>query len=171
MLRDVGSGVKDALSFHKIAVFYVHESKSIGPNTAKCFTLNGLFFLGGLLVFNYMVMPAIQFFGRFLDTHAPKAAASDLDINVSGALSGEITNSIAYNLNLIFWVIPIFLLSTILNNIWYMEIAEQAYAMLEKIDAAKKEADAAKKPSKPWGVGRGVGEVRLLAHLFNSSNL
>ena len=49
-------GVLDALSFHKTLVFFVHDAK-VGWCSVKCFFLNGIIFVGGILLFNHALLP------------------------------------------------------------------------------------------------------------------
>ena len=71
-------GVKDALSFHKTLVFFVHDEK-LGRNALKCLALNGLIFMGSILLFDAAILPATQHFRALVGMHATGDAAEVWD--------------------------------------------------------------------------------------------
>ena len=118
-------GMLDALSFHKTLVFFVHDAK-VGWCSVKCFCLNGVIFVGGILLFNNVLLPITRHFRSMIGFHATGDAA--LAFEAHSPLAGEALDAV---LSLIFkalWTIPIYLLSFVLNTIWYQDIADQAYA-------------------------------------------
>ncbi|TPX58496.1 hypothetical protein PhCBS80983_g03074 [Powellomyces hirtus] len=108
-------GVKDAFAL-PAALIAIYGSKTIQVNTFKCFLLNGLIFLGSIFVFDYAILPISRLLRSYAGIHpSPKDHTSDLF---------DTLFSMTYS---ILWVYPIYVLSFILNAIWYQRIADRSY--------------------------------------------
>jgi len=59
------SGVRDALMLHQ-CVFFLAKSEVIRFRTLQCFMLNGVIFLGSILLFNFAIDPALGFLQKLV---------------------------------------------------------------------------------------------------------
>eukprot|EP00164_Ancoracysta_twista_P003408 GFYU01004548.1.p1 GENE.GFYU01004548.1~~GFYU01004548.1.p1 ORF type:complete len:318 (-),score=65.85 GFYU01004548.1:61-1014(-) len=107
-------GASDSLGLAKSIVFF-YKSKAIRARTAQCFILNGLIFLGSVLLFDYVLDPVIRSLLR------NQAEGEELE-----ALADVLGSSFKFVYNIL-WVYPIYCISFILNSMTYYEIADQAY--------------------------------------------
>jgi len=105
------SGVKDALMLHKCIYFLAH-SETIRFRTLQCFILNGVIFLGSILLFNFAVEPALNFLKRLVQED--EVWATDFIAT---------SFSVLYK---VFWIYPIYCISFVLNTVMYQEIADSA---------------------------------------------
>ncbi|RKP27300.1 etoposide-induced protein 2.4-domain-containing protein [Syncephalis pseudoplumigaleata] len=110
----VAEGVEAPLSFVDSLALNGHYawSKTLQVQTAKCFLLNGLIFLGSIYLFEYLLRPSLSFFTTWF------AVVSWLDMILTCAYQ-------------ILWVYPIYCLSFFLNAIWYQKVADHAYCLRE----------------------------------------
>lgn len=114
------AGVQDALAVHR-CVYFLARSKAIRVRALQCFLLNGVIFLGSIVLFNWALEPALcvlrsiiqddEFFGTW---------ATDF-IGVSVSLMYKIL-----------WIYPIYCISFILNTVMYQDIADSAFSMLQQ---------------------------------------
>eukprot|EP00762_Andalucia_godoyi_P000677 ANDGO_05377.mRNA.1 Protein EI24 homolog len=110
VLELFGYGVFDSLNPLAIShIFYC--SPTLRQRFLQCFVLNGLIFLGSLLLSERLVFP---FFDAFL--------ASRTD--PSHSLFLKTVFSILYN---IVWTYPIYTVSFVLNTVWYSDMAVHAF--------------------------------------------
>eukprot|EP00933_Yihiella_yeosuensis_P041240 TRINITY_DN35654_c1_g1_i1.p1 TRINITY_DN35654_c1_g1~~TRINITY_DN35654_c1_g1_i1.p1 ORF type:complete len:322 (+),score=38.80 TRINITY_DN35654_c1_g1_i1:48-968(+) len=119
------SGVKDALMLHR-CVYFLARSETIRFRTLQCFLLNGVIFLGSIILFNWAIDPALQMMRRLVQED--EAWATDF-IGTSF--------SVLYKL---LWIYPIYCISFVLNTVMYQEVADSALGLLKQ------------KPAKPTAV-------------------
>ncbi|CAG8655087.1 878_t:CDS:2, partial [Acaulospora morrowiae] len=116
-------GLRDSFAWPS-SLIIIYGSNTIRNRTLKCFTLNGVLFLGSIFFFNRITLPIIHFIlGTSLFT----------SIRGSNEHSPFIVNFLDKTAALMYqlcWVYPIFLLSFALNAMWYQEIADHAYRLL-----------------------------------------
>ncbi|CAG8441636.1 16407_t:CDS:2 [Acaulospora morrowiae] len=116
-------GLRDSFAL-PTSLIIIYGSNTIRNRTLKCFTLNGVLFLGSIFFFNRITLPIIHFIlGTSLFT----------SIRGSNEHSPFIVNFLDKTAALMYqlcWVYPIFLLSFALNAMWYQEIADHAYRQL-----------------------------------------
>ncbi|KAG7160282.1 etoposide-induced protein 2.4 homolog isoform X2 [Homarus americanus] len=80
----------------------------------QCCVLNGAVFGLSLVIFNYILLPGLkQVLGLFLDEGA-------------GAVWQYVRPTLTAVFNML-WVLPLFVLSRIINTIWFQDIADSAY--------------------------------------------
>jgi etoposide-induced 2.4 mRNA len=128
MLKDIIShilyGIYDSISIHLIFVFYLRNNV-IMKRISQCFILNGGLFVGSILFVNYVLIPLVLMpISSFLISHSTSFSITSIQLFIS----------FIYN---ILWVYPIYILSFILNSIWYKEIAEEGLRTESKITINK----------------------------------
>uniref|UniRef100_A0A6P7FZ24 Etoposide-induced protein 2.4 homolog isoform X1 n=2 Tax=Diabrotica virgifera virgifera TaxID=50390 RepID=A0A6P7FZ24_DIAVI len=94
-----------------------HEESKVIKRIMQCGTLNGIIFLSSLLLFEYVFLPSVNqslgyVYGR--ESFMGKRIWSWIETIVS-----IIFKTI--------WVIPLFLLSKVVNALWFQDIADSAY--------------------------------------------
>jgi len=90
------------------------KEPNILERTVKCMLLNGAVFWTSILIFENIVLPLVQFIVNFFT-----AGSGD-----SAWRYTEPVLSIAFST---LWVLPFFLLSKIVNAIWFQDIADLAF--------------------------------------------
>ncbi|XP_055300251.1 etoposide-induced protein 2.4 homolog [Sitodiplosis mosellana] len=93
------------------------EESNLLKRVFQCCLLNGGFFGLSITLFEYVLLPIIRMFLRWMFTQNPG----------SGAIIG---NYIVTFLSILFgmiWVMPLFILSKIVNSLWFQDIADSAY--------------------------------------------
>ena len=108
------SGIVAAISVHRVLRLYL-DSEKVRTLTAKCFLLNGVIFLGSMMMFDQVVRPSIVALagGVFMLTE---------DGNVVG--QADFVMSLIFRF---FWIVPAYAISFVLNCVWYEEIADVAF--------------------------------------------
>jgi len=109
------SGVRDALMLHQ-CVFFLAKSEVIRFRTLQCFMLNGVIFLGSILLFNFAIDPALGFLQKLVQ-----------DDLAWGAGFISVFFSVLYKM---LWIYPIYCISFVLNTVMYQEVADSALALL-----------------------------------------
>ncbi|KAL1919010.1 uncharacterized protein VTP21DRAFT_2391 [Calcarisporiella thermophila] len=110
-----GAGLKDAFAF-PASLLVVYGSKTIQTAFFKCVVLNGILFLGSMVLFNALLDPATDILANFMKRQ-------------DGTLPESIRNgmTIVYH---VFWLYPLYLTSLMVNSIWYQQISNRAYRMI-----------------------------------------
>ena len=90
------------------------ESK-IMERTIKCCVLNGCFFWFSIVVFENLLMPFLKWFIIFI---LGATAGNSLWSNVVPILSVTFAT---------LWILPFYLLSKVVNSIWFADIADSAF--------------------------------------------
>lgn len=94
-----------------------HEESKVLKRTLQCGLLNGGIFLMSIWMFEYGLLPFINFFLRMV--FGPESLTREIVWSWTRPF-----------LSLIFetcWVIPLFILSKIVNSLWFQDIADSAY--------------------------------------------
>eukprot|EP00929_Paragymnodinium_shiwhaense_P099170 TRINITY_DN60725_c0_g1_i2.p1 TRINITY_DN60725_c0_g1~~TRINITY_DN60725_c0_g1_i2.p1 ORF type:complete len:424 (-),score=28.53 TRINITY_DN60725_c0_g1_i2:90-1361(-) len=111
-------GVRDALMLHR-CVFFLARSEVIRFRTLQCFMLNGVIFLGSIIVFHLVVEPALGLLQHLVQ---PEEAWA--------------TNFVAASFAVLYkmlWIYPIYCISYLLNMVMYQEIADSAVALAKNM--------------------------------------
>ncbi len=87
----------------------------IMERTVKCCILNGCFFWFSIVVFEYVMLPMIR---NFIFLVLGEVAGSSMWESVVPVLSGVFAT---------LWVLPLYLLSKVVNAIWFADIADSAF--------------------------------------------
>eukprot|EP00446_Apocalathium_sp_SHHI-4_P035643 CAMPEP_0177323238 /NCGR_PEP_ID=MMETSP0368-20130122/16637_1 /TAXON_ID=447022 ORGANISM="Scrippsiella hangoei-like, Strain SHHI-4" /NCGR_SAMPLE_ID=MMETSP0368 /ASSEMBLY_ACC=CAM_ASM_000363 /LENGTH=353 /DNA_ID=CAMNT_0018782993 /DNA_START=89 /DNA_END=1150 /DNA_ORIENTATION=+ len=108
------AGVVDAISWHRCIIFWV-KSEAIRTRTLQCAMLNGVIFLGSIVLFNWAIGPTLELMRHFMPEE--EAWAADF---IGAALSA---------LYQVLWIYPIYCISFVLNTVMYQEVADHALAL------------------------------------------
>lgn len=101
------AGFRDALRLHRCVIYFVHDPRIL-VKTANCFLLNGFIFLGSVLMLEYGLKPLV---------HLVLTA-------VVGGTGAKTMGATLIGLYHLLWLAPAYLVSLLVNCIWYNEIAE-----------------------------------------------
>jgi len=118
-------GFADALRLHRCALLLL-QSRMLRWRTLQCFFLNGIIFLGSILLYNHVVSPFLRFlFARSLFalgvlTHESQEAYLDACFNFF---------KILYH---VLWIYPIYCISFILNTVMYQDLADEAFSISKR---------------------------------------
>uniref|UniRef100_A0A1J3D4W5 Protein EI24-like protein n=1 Tax=Noccaea caerulescens TaxID=107243 RepID=A0A1J3D4W5_NOCCA len=159
-------GFREACSLHRVFIL-CRRSRKLLLRTGQCFLLNGLIFLGSLGVFKWFIEPAIEWI--LSDPCSPVTSQEFCSYGRSYAfLRGGLLQ-----LFYVFWFYPLYMLSFILSNIWYNDIAKYGFEAIGSAEAVREgEANMAnaERPSGLGGVMIGIGEqvysILLLTFFF-----
>ncbi|XP_045447341.1 etoposide-induced protein 2.4 homolog [Melitaea cinxia] len=92
------------------------QSKVLTRVIQSC-VLNGCIFLLSILIFEYGLLPAVKHFVTLVFGHDPGVAH-----NVWGWMQPFLSMTFR-----MIWVLPLFLLSKLVNSLWFQDIADSAY--------------------------------------------
>ncbi|CAG8799488.1 18024_t:CDS:2, partial [Dentiscutata erythropus] len=124
-------GFKDAFAWPS-GLITIYGSQTIKNHTLKCFVLNGVIFLGSIFFFNHVTLPTLHFFlGESFFALNHRGNGNDIGdaLDVKSPLITKVLDTIVALTYQLLWVYPIFILSFVLNAIWYQEIADRAFRM------------------------------------------
>lgn len=93
------------------------EEKSVIVSIFQCCALNGCVFGSGMMIFHFAVLPCLRTLMNFIFSHSPGKAA----------FVWSWLNPILYHVFNALWVLPLFILSRIINSLWFQDIANTAY--------------------------------------------
>jgi len=110
------SGVRDAVTMHQ-CVFFLARSEVIRLRSLQCFMLNGVIFLGSILLFNWAVDPVLSVMRRLVQ---------DDEVWATDFVAASF--SVLYK---VLWIYPIYCISFILNTVMYQEVADSALGLLQ----------------------------------------
>nr|CAD7601623.1 unnamed protein product [Timema genevievae] len=99
-----------------LLVSFLSEPK-VMKRTLQCCALNGGVFGLSILIFEQVLLPTLRYLLLFLFGDSPSTGKS-----VWGWLSLCLSCTFG-----VFWVLPLFLLSKIVNSLWFQDIADSAY--------------------------------------------
>uniref|UniRef100_A0A6M2DK79 Putative p53-mediated apoptosis protein n=1 Tax=Xenopsylla cheopis TaxID=163159 RepID=A0A6M2DK79_XENCH len=94
-----------------------HEESKVMTRIIQCCALNGGVFWTSIFIFEYILLPGLKLFLSFLLGH-DKGTAHDIWYWMEPFLS------LTFRM---FWVVPLFLLSKIVNSLWFQDIADSAF--------------------------------------------
>lgn len=113
-------GVLDAVSLHRCLVFFV-KSELVRVRTVQCFILNGVIFLGSIILWNNVVAPALSFLLR-LSADGDESSTAEFIVDLFAVL---------YK---VLWIYPIYCVSFILNTVMYQDVANRALVLCKQQD-------------------------------------
>lgn len=102
---------------HQSRALKEHEESKVLYRVFQCCALNGGIFLGSLILFYYCLLPSLKVLLGFI-------------FGDESYLGKSIWGWMRPVLALVFetvWVLPLFLLSKIVNSLWFQDIADSAY--------------------------------------------
>lgn len=112
------AGIRDALSFHLVFWFFI-RSETIRSRTIACSLLNGVVFLGSMVLVQFIIQPL---------------ARSTLGLLGIDAIGFD---ALFTGLYYVFWLWPVYCISFVVSGFWYSDIAEEAHRMLHGKAAPK----------------------------------
>jgi len=116
------AGFRDACCLHR-AYFFCRRSRRVLKKTWQCFLLNGCIFLGSIVILQQVVIPILQWI-----LGAPsQGPAGPSHQGFSGHLQNFII-AVCY----VCWLYPLYIISFVLNCLWYNEIAVHAFGTLDQ---------------------------------------
>jgi etoposide-induced 2.4 mRNA len=110
LYKNALNGLRDSISFHRCLVLVVRSEK-IRLRVFQCLVLNGVIFLGSIAFFNFFLSPILY---KCLELFVVKDASLEM--------IHKWIEWIYFGL----WIAPVYLLSFILNALWYQDIASEA---------------------------------------------
>ncbi|KAF0690197.1 Aste57867_18388 [Aphanomyces stellatus] len=110
-------GIQDSISLHRILLLYI-QSHIVRNRTVKCVVVNGIIFLGSIFFFDYIVIPIIHLLGLALKTQEAPSSQDGFRDTI---------DTVVFFIYQGLWMYPIYMVSFILNTIWYQELADEAY--------------------------------------------
>ncbi|XP_071454576.1 etoposide-induced protein 2.4 [Hetaerina americana] len=94
-----------------------HEEPKVLKRTLQCCALNGVVFWCSIIIFEAIVLPCLRYLVSFLFGHSP-----DMDKSVWYWMKPFLSWTFSAT-----WVLPLFLLSKVVNSLWFQDIADSAY--------------------------------------------
>eukprot|EP00193_Tetraselmis_chui_P000615 CAMPEP_0177755198 /NCGR_PEP_ID=MMETSP0491_2-20121128/2434_1 /TAXON_ID=63592 /ORGANISM="Tetraselmis chuii, Strain PLY429" /LENGTH=348 /DNA_ID=CAMNT_0019270671 /DNA_START=213 /DNA_END=1260 /DNA_ORIENTATION=- len=125
------AGVQEALQLQRCVLFFF-ESREILEKTALCFTLNVCLFVGSIAFLHYVLQPATQALLRLGfqgATSQPDDSSSVLSAWYADERVGALIGGLPTMLFNALWLFPMYILSCLVNSIWYSDIAKMAVAV------------------------------------------
>ncbi|PKA56838.1 hypothetical protein AXF42_Ash002141 [Apostasia shenzhenica] len=160
------TGFKEACSLHRVFLF-CFRSKALAIRTGQCFLLNGLIFLGSLLMFNSMVVPTLLW---ILPSQCGQFGSERICDSRTALTLYSFIRLILVEIFYVFWFYPLYVFSIILSTLWYNDIAKHAFDVLRRkglqivassdnVDSPSYQAaQSSKRPGGLEGVVLGIGE-------------
>ncbi|XP_011087701.1 protein EI24 homolog isoform X1 [Sesamum indicum] len=128
-------GFREACCLHRV-VIYCRRSREVAIRTGQCFLLNGIIFLGSILVLRSVVIPTLQW--------VLPDECQLINYQESCPFGGIFRFYSFLRLGLIqlfyvFWFYPMYISSFILSTLWYNDIAKYGFFAIEKNGASGSE--------------------------------
>ncbi|CAL5224378.1 g7054 [Coccomyxa viridis] len=136
------SGVRDALCVWRCIEFFVHDPRIL-RKTGECFGLNGLIFLGSILLWEYGLAPGMHLLLQAMG-------------NTAGA---EYILACLQAVYIVLWLLPVYCISFALSCVWYQELAELAMKWLQAHERPREQD-----PSMAKEAARGSPVMEQMAH-------
>lgn len=122
-------GIKDSIIGVWPVFRLIKQNEKIAKQLLQCFLLNGVILSFSVIMFDYVVLPAIQYVAGFI-------YGIISDPSQSGIL--QWLSTILWYLFTGFWVLPVFWISKPINSIWFQDIASTVFQETEKQKQSKK---------------------------------
>jgi etoposide-induced 2.4 mRNA len=120
-------GVCDVLSLHRVLLLVLKsgkESAVVRQRIVQCFVLNGVIFVGSIVLYRHAIVPVFKFIFTWT--------------SIQDLASRFIEAALTFLYHTL-WVYPIYCVSFILNTVWYQDIADRACAVAKMQDAKMKQ--------------------------------
>ncbi|KAG5176945.1 etoposide-induced protein 2.4-domain-containing protein [Tribonema minus] len=119
------TGVQDALNVYWPA-YYAIKSEKIRKASSRCIVLNGVLFIGSIVLLHSGLLPLLHKAGGLvLGARGDVASAAHTVVEAAvGALYQA------------FWITPLYLISLLMNTIWYSRIADAAFELHHGVKVA-----------------------------------
>jgi len=127
-------GFSEALQFNRTLKYFA-SLQSTSISTRQWFVMNGIMFLGSILIFNHGLTPLLDAVGDSLGTDDIEWKACKHQVL---AISNKLFN--------VLWLVPMYLMTFVLNTAWYYDIAQHVYSLeygrITNIDAMENIRDS-----------------------------
>ena len=158
------SGFLAACALHRV-VGYLWRSRKLTIVAARCVVLNGAVFLGSLAVVERLLAPALKTYAALVRRRWEGASSASADVGAAetrveegdgdedayvwaGAVASEYFVLACH----VLWLYPTYVVSTVVNAVWYGDIAKTTWGLVQDGDQQRREGKI------PEGrLGRGVG--------------
>ncbi|CAM9182061.1 unnamed protein product [Phaeothamnion confervicola] len=131
-VREYLQGVQDALNPYWTVAF-VARSATIRKATVRCVALNGVLFLGSIFLLHRGLLPLIHFFGHSVLHLADRGSGTDR-VESLGPI-GRFVDAVVFLFYQMFWIVPLYCISLLMNTIWYGKISNAAYELRHRTKA------------------------------------
>eukprot|EP00873_Tetraselmis_striata_P005886 jgi/Tetstr1/426150/TSEL_016477.t1 len=172
------SGVQEAVQLQRCVLFFV-ESRGIMDKTGLCFLLNVCIYMGSIGFLHYVLQPAttsLLELGFQGTSGGADGGGNTLSALWAGAAGSRITRLPAMLFDAL-WLFPMYILSCLVNCIWYSDIAKMAVEtkrerarkqrILEgKADSAGASAGDQRRVSLPHFLAQEIYKLLLFAIFF-----
>ncbi|CAN6440048.1 unnamed protein product [Victoria cruziana] len=129
------SGFREACSMHR-AFFFCTRSRKLAVRTGQCFLLNGLIFLGSILLLSSIIRPILF---SILPRDCEQLTSSvPCDFRRTLRLYAFL-RSLLIEIFYVLWFYPLYLFSFIMSSLWYNDIAQQAFLVMNDTSHAKEQ--------------------------------
>ena len=118
--QSIFRGLLDSVAFHRGLVLIV-KSEKVRVRVVQCLVLNGVIFLGSIFIFQNILGPLLRSGLGFL----LQLESSEHTLDVMQAWIEWIY--------FLLWIVPVYLLSFILNTLWYQDIARESMRVFPPI--------------------------------------
>ncbi|KAG6544896.1 hypothetical protein Mapa_013586 [Marchantia paleacea] len=108
------------------AVLLCRRSKEVLHKTGQIFVLNGCIFLGSIWLLQRCLLPLLLWLLR------SSSLREDGDLAVGHSQGGGLLHSIIIVLCYGLWLFPIYVITFVVNCVWYNDIARHAYRAMDK---------------------------------------
>jgi etoposide-induced 2.4 mRNA len=105
-------GLQDSLVSGGKTVKLLKQDPEIRSKLLQCFMLNGVVFMFSLLIFDWVIVPLVLLV-------APSETSHCIDMILTAVFR-------------VLWVLPLYLISRLLNVFWYQEIADLVYKSVRR---------------------------------------
>ncbi|KAL2643071.1 hypothetical protein R1flu_010658 [Riccia fluitans] len=157
------AGFVEACRIHR-AVSLCRRSRKVLVKTGQIFVLNGFLFLGSVWFLQRFLLPMLL----WLSTSAAKAENGD-----SIAQNGGLLHSLIVVFSYGFWLYPIYIITFVVNAIWYNDIARHAYRAMdedrvhnEKVSQVQAKNDSSGFKSVMIQIGEQIYSICMLSVFF-----
>ena len=117
IVRALFFGIQDSLLSCGKTVKLLKRNSELRSKLMQCFLLNGVVFMLSLLLFEWLLVPVVLVI-------APSETSHWIDMTLTGVFR-------------VLWVLPLYLISRLLNVFWYQEIADLVYQSVRTGRAAR----------------------------------
>ena len=107
IVRALCFGVQESVSSCGKTVKLLKRENEIRSKLLQCFMLNGVVFMFSLMFFDWIIVPIVM-------SVAPTETSHWIDMTLTAVFR-------------VLWVLPLYLISRLLNVFWYQEIADLVY--------------------------------------------
>ena len=142
-----GAGAREAFAVHRLLVFFARRERLLA-RTGSCLLLNLVVFMGSIGLLRHVLVPCTrrvsslllpltegEEFGLLARLASSEARAKGYAFGASWLLG--LLEQLLVGLFNLFWLVPAYGVSFLINSMYYNEIAENAWIALQEGEAAE----------------------------------